>query len=53
MNNGLYYREDNGAVVTEAERYFTISLIKLLFRLEIIDESQSLNVAMNFRALFV
>ena len=52
MSN-LYMRSDTGRVVTEKERQAVFGLVKLLFRLEIIDEEQALKIATQFQILFV
>lgn len=48
----LYILKD-GAVVDEDYRLAHIKLLKLLFRLSIINQSSALNVVMEFRPFFV
>ena len=49
----LYARTDTGEVITKEKRDATLNLIKLLYRLEIIDVEQALQVAVLFNVFSV
>lgn len=49
----MFVREDNGVVVSNEVRHSVMMLTKLLFRFDIINEEQALNIATKFRILFV
>jgi len=49
----LYVHEDTGEVITPEHHHSVMMLIKLLYRLNIIDEEQALKIATKFRILFV
>ena len=49
----MFVREDTGQVVTEDVRNSVMKLTKILFRLNVIDDEQALNIATQFRILFV
>lgn len=53
MLSNLSIRTDNGALVTDDQRSVIISVIKLLYRLEVISEPQALDVITRFQSLFV
>ena len=46
-------REDTGEVISDEANHSVMMLTKLLFRFEIINEEQALNMATKFRILFV
>jgi hypothetical protein len=48
----MYVRED-GTVVTDEERYATMMLIKILYRLQLIEEEQAMKIATQFHILYV
>lgn len=49
----LYLNEDTGEVVTPEVHHSIMMLIKILFRLNIIDDEQAVKIATKFRILFV
>jgi len=49
----LYLNDYNGDVVTPEVHHSIMMLIKVLYRLNIIDEEQALQIASKFRILFV
>jgi len=49
----MYIRETTGKVVSMEERLAVLEFTKMLFRLEIINDAQALNIATQFRILFV
>ncbi len=49
----LYVNADTGEVVSSEYRNSIIALIKLLFRLNVINNEQALKIATKFRILFV
>jgi len=48
----MYFKAD-GAVVTDEVRYATLMLIKILYRLKVIEEEHALKIATQFHILFV
>ena len=51
MGNNLYIY--NGLIVSEAHRAAYLNLLKVLFRLEVIDEDTVIELAVEFRVFFV
>lgn len=49
----MYVRCDTGDVVTHEVRHSVMMLTKILFRFDIIDEEQALNIATKFQIFFV
>ena len=49
----LFVRSDNGHIITKERRYSVMMLTKILYRLNIIEEEQALNIATKFQILFV
>ena len=49
----MFVREDTGEVVTQEVNHSVMMLTKVLFRLDIIDEEQALNIVTVFKILFV
>ena len=49
----MFIREDTGQIITEDVRNSVMKLTKILFRLNVIDDEQALNIATQFRILFV
>lgn len=49
----MFVRTDTGEVVTPELRHSVMMFSKVLFKLNIIDEVQVLNMAAKFRILFV
>jgi len=51
--NKLYINDETGEVVTPECHHSVMMLIKILFRLHVIDEEQALKIASKFKILFV
>ena len=51
--NKLYLNEDTGEIVTPEVHHSVMMLIKVLYRLDIINEEQALTIAAKFNILFV
>lgn len=49
----LYVRSDTGEVVSEEQRAAVMALVKILFRLDIINDIQAVKIASRFHILFV
>lgn len=53
QNKKLYVKLNNGHVVSEAARDVTCRMLKILYRLNVINEDQALDVVVNFQLMFV
>jgi hypothetical protein len=53
MTQNELYVVPSGSIVTKEYRHSVMMLTKILFRLDIINEEQALNIATKFQILFV
>lgn len=49
----MYIKETTSEVVSIETRLAIIELVKILYKLDVINDTQALNIATQFRAIFV